>query len=378
MPDLCTRSLRDVFVSYSGNLYLVFELLDMDLKRVFDEHRKFEAAARRAAESGTVCPIARPSTMSSYPQQPGGLSLEMCRALLFQMVAGLNTCHERRYLHRDLKPQNVLVNRTGETKLADFGLARPSAVPARQYTHEVVTLWYRPPEVLLGGEVYTAALDLWSVGCIFAEMACGRPLFPGDSEIDQMHRMFEGLGTPNEDTWPGCTSLRNWRPDFPQWRGRGLQALVPGLPPSAAELLVSFLHFDPACRISARNALRHPFLADMDVDTSVRIMSAAFAGAPLPRIPQHALEGTMAAAAAAASRAAPPAAGFGTAAAPARGFAQAQPALAASSSSSSAAAGAAAGIARGPFPTAAGGASGAGGYDDAADDDDVEDDDFEM
>ena len=254
------RSLRDVFVSYSGNLYLVFELLDMDLKRVFDEHRKFDAAARRAAESGTVCPVPRPTTPSAYPQQPGGLSLEMCRALLFQMVAGLNTCHERRYLHRDLKPHNVLVNRTGETKLADFGLARP-------------------PEVLLGGEVYTAALDLWSVGCIFAEMACGRPLFPGDSEIDQMHRMFEGLGTPNEDTWRGCTSLRNWRHDFPQWRGRGLAALVPGLPPSAAELLAEFLHFDPSCRISARNALRHPFLASSGAAV------AAAGGAGLARSP---------------------------------------------------------------------------------------------
>lgn len=383
------RSLRDVFVSYSGNLYLVFELLDMDLKRVFDEHRKFDAAARRAAESGTVCPVPRPTTPSAYPQQPGGLSLEMCRALLFQMVAGLNTCHERRYLHRDLKPHNVLVNRTGETKLADFGLARPSAVPARQYTHEVVTLWYRPPEVLLGGEVYTAALDLWSVGCIFAEMACGRPLFPGDSEIDQMHRMFEGLGTPNEDTWRGCTSLRNWRHDFPQWRGRGLAALVPGLPPSAAELLAEFLHFDPSCRISARNALRHPFLADMDVDTSVRIMAAAFAGAPLPRIPQHALEGTMAAAAAASARAASAAAAFGATTAGDQGFTQPRHQMAASSSSSGAAVAAAAaaaggaGLARSPFPTAGGTAAeagaGAGGYDDdEADDDDDMDDDFEM
>ncbi|KAA0158408.1 hypothetical protein FNF27_07709 [Cafeteria roenbergensis] len=371
----CIVDLRDVFVSYSGNLYLVFELLDMDLKRVFDEHRKFDAAARRAAEAGTACVLPRPTTPSAYPQQPGGLPLEVSRAVLFQLLAGLNTCHERRYLHRDLKPQNVLVKRTGETKLADFGLARPSAVPARQYTHEVVTLWYRPPEVLLGGEVYTAALDLWSVGCIFAEMACGRPLFPGDSEIDQMHRVFEGLGTPNEDTWSGCTSLRNWRHDFPQWRGRGLAALVPGLPPSAAELLQAFLHFDPSCRISARNALRHPFLADMDVETSVRILATAFAGAPLPRIPQHALDGTMAAAAAAAT----------TAAAADRGFVQPPQRMAASSSSSSGAVAAGgAGLGRGPFPTAAGHAAGPGAgaeaYPREADDgdDDDDDDDFEM
>ena len=368
------RSLRDVFVSYSGNLYLVFELLDMDLKRVFDEHRKFDVAACRAAEAGTACVLPRPTTPSAYPQQPGGLPLEVSRAVLFQLLAGLNTCHERRYLHRDLKPQNVLVKRTGETKLADFGLARPSAVPARQYTHEVVTLWYRPPEVLLGGEVYTAALDLWSVGCIFAEMACGRPLFPGDSEIDQMHRVFEGLGTPNEDTWSGCTSLRNWRHDFPQWRGRGLAALVPGLPPSAAELLQAFLHFDPSCRISARNALRHPFLADMDVETSVRILATAFAGAPLPRIPQHALDGTMAAAAAAAT----------TAAAADRGFVQPPQRMAASSSSSSGAVAAGgAGLGRVPFPTAAGHAAGPGAgaeaYPREADDgDDDDDDDFEM
>lgn len=92
---------------------------------------------------------------------------------------------------RDLKPQNLLITRDGLLKVADFGLARAFGVPMRAYTHQVVTLWYRAPEILLGEKVYGMPVDMWSVGCIFAEMVSTKPLFPGDSEIDQLFKVFK-------------------------------------------------------------------------------------------------------------------------------------------------------------------------------------------
>merc|ERR1711988_1764723 len=110
------------------------------------------------------------------------------------------------------KPQNLLVDRSGRTlKLADFGLARVFNVPIRPFTHEVVTLWYRAPEVLLGEERYVTPVDIWSCGCIFSEMATAQALFPGDSEIDTIFKIFQVLGTPSVDVWPGLKELRAGR-----------------------------------------------------------------------------------------------------------------------------------------------------------------------
>ena len=106
-------------------------------------------------------------------------------------------------MHRDIKPANLLICKDGVIKLADFGLARAFGIPVRVYTHEVVTLWYRAPEILLGSNKYSCPVDIWSIGCIFAEMANKRPLFQGDSEIDQLFRIFRVLRTPNEEIWPG-------------------------------------------------------------------------------------------------------------------------------------------------------------------------------
>uniref|UniRef100_A0A8C9FZ76 Protein kinase domain-containing protein n=1 Tax=Pavo cristatus TaxID=9049 RepID=A0A8C9FZ76_PAVCR len=100
----------------------------------------------------------------------------------------------RKVLHRDLKPQNLLINEKGELKLADFGLARAKSVPTKTYSNEVVTLWYRPPDVLLGSSEYSTQIDMWGVGCIFFEMASGRPLFPGSTVEDELHLIFRLLG----------------------------------------------------------------------------------------------------------------------------------------------------------------------------------------
>lgn len=110
---------------------------------------------------------------------------------MYQLLKGIAFCHEHRVLHRDLKPQNLLINKKGELKLADFGLARAFGIPVRSYSHEVVTLWYRAPDVLMGSRKYGTPIDIWSAGCIFAEMITGRPLFPGTSASDQLLKIFK-------------------------------------------------------------------------------------------------------------------------------------------------------------------------------------------
>ena len=128
--------------------------------------------------------------MDNVADKPEGLGPEIVMKFTYQLVRGIYFCHAHRILHRDLKPQNLLIDKEGNLKLADFGLARAFGIPLRTYTHEVVTLWYRAPEVLLGSRHYNTAIDMWSVGCIFAEMAMRTPLFPGDSEIDEIFRIF--------------------------------------------------------------------------------------------------------------------------------------------------------------------------------------------
>ena len=122
-------------------------------------------------------------------------------------------------MHRDLKPQNLLIDKNGNIKLADFGLARAFGLPVKTYTHEVVTLWYRAPEILLGQKQYSTPVDIWSIGCIYAEMAQRKALFAGDSEIDQIFKIFQVQGTPNETIWPAALKLPDFKTTFPKWKG---------------------------------------------------------------------------------------------------------------------------------------------------------------
>jgi serine/threonine protein kinase len=219
-------------VSNPSALYLVFDFLDMDLRVYL---RRFGAFTESSLLRSSSC----------------------------QCFSGVEYCHGHRVLHRDLKPQNVLIDvQNHHLKLADFGLARAFSVPLRAYTHEVVTLWYRAPEILLGQSKYANPIDIWSLGCIVAEMATAQALFPGDSEIDTIFKIFARLGTPTEEVWPGVSQLRDFKQDFPKWHDTHLidvRTNGPGLGDSGIDLLQLCLQFNPVDRPSARRLLVHPF-----------------------------------------------------------------------------------------------------------------------
>jgi len=215
-------------------LTLVFEFLDQDLKKYLD-----------ACGDGL-----EPSTIKSF---------------LYQLLRGIAFCHEHRVLHRDLKPQNLLINMGGDLKLADFGLARAFGIPVRNYTHEVVTLWYRAPDVLMGSRKYSTSVDIWSVGCIFAEMVNGRALFPGSSDTDQLNKIYKVLGTPTPQTWPGITDLPDYKESSNIYPGVSLKKVVKKLDLQGLDLLQRMLEYDPQKRISAEAALLHPYFKDLKV-----------------------------------------------------------------------------------------------------------------
>eukprot|EP00038_Savillea_parva_P014638 m.11606 g.11606 ORF g.11606 m.11606 type:complete len:335 (-) comp2860_c0_seq1:321-1325(-) len=176
------------------------------------------------------------------------------KTLLWQLLDGIDFCHKQRVLHRDLKPQNLLINKKGQLKLADFGLARAFGIPVRSYSHEVVTLWYRAPDVLLGSQSYTTAIDMWSVGCIFAEMVSGKPLFSGTTVDDQLDLIMDTLGVPTHEEWPEMTQLRGYKGPYAPRVPTGLHNAVPLLEPQGLALLGRLLQFNPEHRISAAEA----------------------------------------------------------------------------------------------------------------------------
>ncbi|XP_038605422.1 cyclin-dependent kinase 15 [Tachyglossus aculeatus] len=196
-------------------------------------------------------------------QHPGGLEPHNVRLFMFQLLRGLAHIHRQHILHRDLKPQNLLISYLGELKLADFGLARAKSIPGQWYSSEVVTLWYRPPDALLGATEYSSDLDIWGAGCIFIEMLQGQPVFPGVSDtLEQLEKIWAVLGVPTEDTWPGVSKLPNYNPEwFLLSEPQGLQLTWDrlGRTPGAEDLASRMLKGFPPARLSAQDALGHGF-----------------------------------------------------------------------------------------------------------------------
>jgi cyclin-dependent kinase 7 len=235
--------LVDVFLSQT-NLNLVLEYLPADLEMIIKD--------------------------KSIIFSPGDI-----KSWLLMTLRGLHHCHRHYILHRDLKPNNLLLAPDGQLKIADFGLARQMVSPRENYTPTVVTLWYRAPELLFGARHYTTAIDVWSVGLIFAELMLRTPYLPGTSEVDQLDKTFRAFGSPTETTWPGYTSL----PQHSLWKGTSYPAPTRqeqqfhflAASDSALDLMNSMTHLDPSRRSDTEQCLLSPY----------------FSEAPPPTKPEH-------------------------------------------------------------------------------------------
>ncbi|KAF8404459.1 hypothetical protein HHK36_009344 [Tetracentron sinense] len=209
------------------SLYLVFDFMVSDLARI----------------------ISRPDGRLTEPQ---------VKCYMQQLLSGLRHCHERGILHRDIKGSNLLIDKSGMLKIADFGLANyfdPNQ--KRPLTSRVVTLWYRAPELLLGATDYGVGIDLWSAGCLLAEMFAGRPIMPGRTEVEQLHRIFKLCGCPSEDYWKKLKVPTSFRP--PQPYKPSLLETFGDFPMCSLGLLTTLLALEPAYRGSASSALRSEF-----------------------------------------------------------------------------------------------------------------------
>ena len=193
------------------------------------------------------------------------------KTLVHQLASGISFLHDNYVLHRDLKTSNLLLNNRGELKIADFGMARyTSFPPPSNLTQLVVTLWYRAPELLLGTPTYDASIDIWSLGCVFAELLTREPLFKdARNEIDMLSRIFSLLGTPTNDSWPAFRTLPNAKaltPLLSKPRNTTSIQLTPSTFPhltaSGFQLLTSMMSLNPTSRVESAVILRHPYFSE--------------------------------------------------------------------------------------------------------------------
>ncbi|GAQ82056.1 Mitogen-activated protein kinase [Klebsormidium nitens] len=215
-----------------NDVYIVYELMDTDLHQIIRSSQQ--------------------------------LSEDHCQYFLYQLLRGLKYIHSANVLHRDLKPSNLLLNANCDLKICDFGLARTSTEKDFM-TEYVVTRWYRAPELLLNCQEYTAAIDVWSVGCIFAELLGRRPLFPGKDYVHQLKLITEVLGSPEEGDLGFLRSqnAKRYIQSLPKQQRVPLAQLYPTVQPMAMDLIDKMLVFDPNKRITVIEALNHPYLASL-------------------------------------------------------------------------------------------------------------------
>lgn len=226
--DIIPPPRRDAF----DDVYIAYELMDTDLHQIIRSNQ--------------------------------GLSEEHCQYFLYQILRGLKYIHSANVLHRDLKPSNLLLNANCDLKICDFGLARITS-ETDFMTEYVVTRWYRAPELLLNSSDYTAAIDVWSVGCIFMELMNRQPLFPGRDHVHQLRLLTELIGTPTEADlgFVRSDNARRFIRQLPQYPRQSFTQKFPHVHTLAIDLCERMLTFDPNQRITVEEALAHPYLANL-------------------------------------------------------------------------------------------------------------------
>ncbi|XP_056696091.1 mitogen-activated protein kinase 7-like [Spinacia oleracea] len=230
--------LKDVMITCSKStfkeVYAVYEFMDSDLHQII--------------------------------QSPQPLSPEHCQYFMFQLLEGVKYLHLTNIIHRDLKPANLLINANCNMKICDFGLARTSGGDGGEFmTEYVVTRWYRAPELLICRNSYDTSIDVWSVGCIFAEILLRRPLFPGHNPLDQLKRVIDFLGSPTESDLDFLDNPKaiNFIKGLPRTKGVCWKAMFPEADSLALDLLQRMLVFNPKKRITIADALQHPYMFDL-------------------------------------------------------------------------------------------------------------------
>ncbi|GAX80600.1 hypothetical protein CEUSTIGMA_g8035.t1 [Chlamydomonas eustigma] len=243
----------EIVISYKNpdHIFMVMDLMDHDLKGLMEPSKGR---------------LSRP------------FSIAEVKCLMLQLLRGVEFMHSNWVLHRDLKPANILYSCKGELKICDFGLARQYGSPLKPYTHMVVTLWYRCPELLFGTKTYSTAVDVWSVGCIMGELLMGSPICPGQSELDQLEKIVALLGTPTDEQWPGLKSLPNFGKvvlkQLPSQLRNKFQNSFGGavITEAGFDLLSQLLAWDPERRITAEAALKHKWFAEAPLPQKQELM----------------------------------------------------------------------------------------------------------
>jgi cyclin-dependent kinase 7 len=202
------------------------------------------------------------------------------KSYMAMLLRGIHHCHTNNVLHRDIKPNNLLFDQHGQMKIIDFGMAREFDPNGNhKMTNQVVSRWYRAPELLFGAKHYGPSVDMWAVGCILAELLQRKPLFPGESDLEQLGRIFKTLGTPSKENWPGADELPYFV-EYTHMVSPDLQSIFPDATPESLQLLSQLLYYNPKGRSNAMHAMEHPFF-------TVGAAAVPEADLPLPTPPER-------------------------------------------------------------------------------------------
>ncbi|ODV91976.1 hypothetical protein CANCADRAFT_22937, partial [Tortispora caseinolytica NRRL Y-17796] len=256
-------ALREIKILKSLNQTNIIPLVDMAVE-------PGDIVSRKKAIVYMVTPYMDHDLAGLLSNPSVTFTVSQVKLYLRQLLFGVRYLHEHQIIHRDIKSANLLIDNAGFLKIADFGLARhfyekpperdaTKMNPAlRDYTNHVVTRWYRPPELLLGDRRYTGAVDIWGVGCIFAEMFRRKPIMQGTSDFDQTMLIFQLCGSPTEETMPGYKSLPEGNVDFGEYKP-SIHTQFADLGPEGVSLLQQLLNLNHHERITAAAALNHVY-----------------------------------------------------------------------------------------------------------------------